>query len=65
MAQAGQAGLEGQTTLTEDHTGQLFLPTISSLSNLPETLNRLGYPLYSSTATEPELTPLSESFGFT
>jgi len=65
MAQAGQAGQEDQTTLTEVHTGQLFPPDISSLSNPPETFDQLGYPLCSSTATEPELMPLSESFGFT
>src|SRR6266851_1092114 len=65
MAQAGQAGQEGQTTLTEDHTGQPFPPATSSLFSPPETSDRLGYPLCSLTATEPELTPLSKSFGFT
>src|SRR6266851_2285268 len=64
MVQADQVGQEGQTTLMETHTGQLFLPPISSPSNPPETSDQLGYPLSSSTATEPELTPLSESFGF-
>ncbi len=65
MAQAGQAGQEDQTTLTEDHTVQLFPPLISFPSNPPETSDRREYPLCSLTATEPELTPLFESFAFT
>jgi len=64
-AQVGQEDQEGQTTLTAAHTSQLFLPAISSLSNPPETLDPLEYLPYSSMATELELTPLSESFGFT
>src|SRR6266851_982098 len=47
MAQAGQAGQEGQTTLTGDHTGQSFPPATSSLFSPPETSGRLEYPLYS------------------
>ena len=65
MAQAGQVGQEDQTTLTEDHTAQLFPPATSSLFAPLETSSQREYPLCSSTATEPELTPLSESFGFT
>ena len=65
-AQGAQAGQGGQTILTGDHPGQpLFPPLILFPSNPPETSDQLGYPLSSSTATEPELTPLSESFGFT
>jgi len=64
-AQADQEDQGDQTTLMEAHTYQLFPPATSSLSNPPETLGPLGYLPYSSTATEPELTPLSESFGFT
>ena len=64
-AQAGQEGQGDQTIPTETHAGQLFLPPILSLSNPLETLDQPGYPLYSSTATEPELTPLSVNFGFT
>src|SRR6266851_5340884 len=58
MAQAGQVGQGDQTIPTETHAGQLFLPPTLSLSNPLETLGQLGYPLSSSTATEPELTPL-------
>ncbi len=65
MAQAGQVGQEDQTTLTGTHAVQLFPPLISFLSDPLETSDRLEYPPCSSTATEPELTPLSESFGFT
>ncbi len=66
MAQEVQAGPEGQTILTEDRSDQpLFPPLILFPSNPPETSDRLGYLPYSSTAIEPELTPLSESFGFT
>ena len=65
-AQGAQAGPEGQTILTGDHPDQLlFPPLISFPSNPPETSDRLEYPPCSSTATEPELTPLSESFGST
>ncbi len=66
MAQGAQAGQEGQMILMEDHPDHpLFPPLILFPSNLPETSDWLGYPLCSSTATEPELTPLSENFGFT
>src|SRR5216683_604709 len=62
MAQEGQ---EGRTTPTEDRPDQLFPPVTSSLFSPPETSGRLEFPPYYSTATEPELTPLSENFGFT
>ncbi len=65
MAQEGQEGQEGQTTPTEDHPDQLSPPVTSSLFSPPETSGWLEFPPYCSTATEPELTPLSESFGFT
>ena len=65
-AQGAQEGQEDQTTPTEDRPGHpLFSPLILFPSDPLETSNRLGYPLCSSTATEPELTPLSGSFEFT
>ena len=64
MAQGAQADQGGQTILTEDHQS-LFPPLISFPSNPPEISDRPGYPLSSSTATEPELTPLSGNFTFT
>ncbi len=63
-AQGAQAGQEDQMILTGDHTDHLFPPHTSFPSNLPETSDWPGCLPYFSMETEPELTPLSESFGF-
>ncbi len=66
MAQEVQAGPEGQTILTEDQSDQPLFPLLILFpSNPPEISDRPGCHPSSLMAIGLELTPLSESFGFT